>query len=69
VNVQPMVAPAVPNDRARLRFFVASTHTEAEIDTTVQLVVEAMRALGDDARAPAPEDRADRGARPSRIGG
>jgi 7-keto-8-aminopelargonate synthetase-like enzyme len=45
VNVQPMVAPAVPNDRARLRFFVASTHTEAEIDTTVRLVVEAMRAL------------------------
>jgi 7-keto-8-aminopelargonate synthetase-like enzyme len=54
VNVQPMVAPAVPNDRARLRFFVASTHTEAEIDSTVRLVVDAMRALeradGEDAR-------------------
>jgi 8-amino-7-oxononanoate synthase len=51
VNVQPMVAPAVPNDRARLRFFVASTHTEAEIDTTVRHIVEAMRTLdrsGDD---------------------
>ena len=45
VNVQPMVAPAVPNDRARLRFFVASTHTDAEIDTTVRLVVDAMRQL------------------------
>jgi len=45
VNVQPMVAPAVPNDRARLRFFVASTHTESEIDTTVRLVVDAMREL------------------------
>jgi 8-amino-7-oxononanoate synthase len=45
VNVQPMVAPAVPNDRARLRFFVASTHSEAEIDSTVRLVVDAMRAL------------------------
>jgi 7-keto-8-aminopelargonate synthetase-like enzyme len=45
VNVQPMVAPAVPNDRARLRFFVASTHTETEIDRTVRLVVDAMRAL------------------------
>ncbi|HET9800023.1 MAG TPA: aminotransferase class I/II-fold pyridoxal phosphate-dependent enzyme, partial [Gemmatimonadaceae bacterium] len=50
VNVQPMVAPAVPNDRARLRFFVASTHTDAEIDTTVRLVVEAMRALERTAR-------------------
>jgi 7-keto-8-aminopelargonate synthetase-like enzyme len=66
VNVQPMVAPAVPNDRARLRFFVASTHTETEIDTTVQLVVEAMGALADDARTPTPVDRA---ARPSGIGG
>jgi hypothetical protein len=64
-----MVAPAVPNDRARLRFFVASTHTEAEIDTTVQIVVEAMRALGDDAGARAADDRADRGARPSGVGG
>jgi hypothetical protein len=35
----------VPNDRARLRFFVASTHTDAEIDATVQLVVDAMRQL------------------------
>jgi 8-amino-7-oxononanoate synthase len=69
VNVQPMVAPAVPNDRARLRFFVATTHTEAEIDATVQLVVEAMRALGDDPRALAPADRADGGARPSGVGG
>jgi len=48
VNVQPMVAPAVPNDRARLRFFVASTHTEAELDTTVRLVVEALRDLARD---------------------
>lgn len=48
VNVQPMVAPAVPNDRARLRFFVASTHTEAELDATVRLVVEAMRDLAND---------------------
>jgi len=45
VNVQPMVAPAVPNDRARLRFFVASTHTESEIDTTVRLIVDALREL------------------------
>jgi len=69
VNVQPMVAPAVPNDRARLRFFVASTHTEAEMDTTVQLIVEAMRALGDDAGPLASNEPADHRARSSRIGG
>ena len=45
VNVQPMVAPAVANDRARLRFFVASTHSEAELESTVQLVVRALREL------------------------
>jgi 8-amino-7-oxononanoate synthase len=45
VNVQPMVAPAVPNDRARLRFFVASTHSEAELEATVQLVGKALREL------------------------
>jgi 8-amino-7-oxononanoate synthase len=46
VNVQPMVAPAVPNDFARLRFFVACTHTEEELDTTVRLLVNALRELG-----------------------
>jgi 8-amino-7-oxononanoate synthase len=45
VNVQPMVTPAVPNERARLRFFVASTHTERELDTTVRLLASAMRRL------------------------
>ena len=45
VNVQPMVAPAVPNDGARLRFFVASTHTEDELETTVRVLVETIREL------------------------
>jgi 8-amino-7-oxononanoate synthase len=45
VNVQPMVAPAVPNDGARLRFFVASTHTEAELETTVRILVEMIHEL------------------------
>jgi 7-keto-8-aminopelargonate synthetase-like enzyme len=69
VNVQPMVAPAVPNDRARLRFFVASTHTEAEIDTTVRLVVEAMRALAYDAGTDAADGRVDASSQTSRVGG
>jgi 8-amino-7-oxononanoate synthase len=46
VNVQPMVAPAVPNELARLRFFVACTHTEEELDRTVGLLVQALRELG-----------------------
>jgi hypothetical protein len=69
VNVQPMVAPAVPNDRARLRFFVASTHTEAEIDTTVRLVVEAMRTLEGTAGDDAERARFDAGTLSGRLGG
>ena len=45
VNVQPMVAPAVPNEQARLRFFVAATHTEAELETTVRLLGDGDAAL------------------------
>ena len=35
INVQPMVAPAVSESAARLRFFVASTHTAQQIVQTV----------------------------------
>jgi 8-amino-7-oxononanoate synthase len=47
VNVQPMVAPAVPNDQARLRFFIACTHTEEELETTVRALASALRRLDD----------------------
>jgi 8-amino-7-oxononanoate synthase len=69
VNVQPMVAPAVPNDRARLRFFVASTHTDAEIDTTVQLVVDAMRELDRADGANTPKGRTQATVQPSAVAG
>jgi 8-amino-7-oxononanoate synthase len=45
VNVQPMVSPAVPNERARLRFFIAATHTERELESTVRLLADALRRL------------------------
>jgi 8-amino-7-oxononanoate synthase len=45
VNVQPMVAPAVPNAQARLRFFIAATHTEDELESTVRLLASALRRL------------------------
>jgi 7-keto-8-aminopelargonate synthetase-like enzyme len=38
INVQPMVAPAVSETAARLRFFVASTHTPHQIRNTVATV-------------------------------
>ena len=46
INVQPMVAPAVSESGARLRFFVSSTHTphqiEAAVVATAALVEESL---------------------------
>ena len=47
INVQPMVAPSVADDQARLRFFVASTHTEEQLRVAVEAT---KRALADMAR-------------------
>jgi len=38
INVQPMLAPAVSESAARLRFFVSSTHTHEQIRETVETV-------------------------------
>jgi 8-amino-7-oxononanoate synthase len=55
INVQPMVTPAVPNDQARLRFFIACDHTEEQLRTTVAVVSRALAELRLDAfDAPAP---------------
>jgi 8-amino-7-oxononanoate synthase len=40
VNVQPIIYPAVPEKSSRLRFFVSSEHTEAQIATTVAILKE-----------------------------
>jgi 8-amino-7-oxononanoate synthase len=42
INVQPMVAPSVPEGQARLRFFIASTHTDDQLDAAVTAVVDAL---------------------------
>jgi 7-keto-8-aminopelargonate synthetase-like enzyme len=42
INVQPMVAPAVPEHQARLRFFVASTHSAAQLQRAVEILQQAM---------------------------
>lgn len=36
INVQPIIYPAVPDNQARLRFFMNSTHTAEQISNTVE---------------------------------
>jgi 8-amino-7-oxononanoate synthase len=43
INAQPILYPAVPEQSARLRFFVSCEHTEAQIDTTVQALHDASK--------------------------
>jgi 7-keto-8-aminopelargonate synthetase-like enzyme len=45
INVQPMVAPSVADDQARLRFFVASTHTDEQLHAAVEATKRALAAL------------------------
>ena len=47
VNVQPILYPVVPERSARLRFFLSSEHTEAEIARTAEALLEARRRLAE----------------------
>jgi 8-amino-7-oxononanoate synthase len=47
INVQPIIPPAVPEKSARLRFFLTSEHTEAQIDRAIEAIVEARQEIGD----------------------
>jgi 8-amino-7-oxononanoate synthase len=47
INVQPIIPPAVPEKAARLRFFLTSEHTEAQIDRAIEAIVEARQEIGD----------------------
>ncbi|MDQ7071355.1 MAG: aminotransferase class I/II-fold pyridoxal phosphate-dependent enzyme [Rhodobacterales bacterium] len=38
INVQPVLYPAVEEDAARLRFFITSAHTEAQVVQTVEII-------------------------------
>jgi 8-amino-7-oxononanoate synthase len=40
INVQPILYPAVPEKSARLRFFLSSLHTEAQVEETVAALHE-----------------------------
>jgi 8-amino-7-oxononanoate synthase len=40
INVQPILYPAVPEQSARLRFFLSSDHTHDQIDATISALAE-----------------------------
>lgn len=40
VNVNPILYPAVPEDKARLRFFITSCHTEDQIRYAIKILTE-----------------------------
>ncbi|MCO7634512.1 aminotransferase class I/II-fold pyridoxal phosphate-dependent enzyme [Pseudomonas guariconensis] len=46
INAQPILYPAVPEQAARVRFFVSCEHTEEQIRQTVAIVAEEMAKLG-----------------------
>ncbi|EFV15015.1 aminotransferase class I/II-fold pyridoxal phosphate-dependent enzyme [Segniliparus rugosus] len=45
VNVDPILYPAVPNEAARLRFFVTAKHSFEQIDQTVEILASEHRNL------------------------
>jgi 7-keto-8-aminopelargonate synthetase-like enzyme len=45
VSVQPILHPAVPEEAARLRFFINAAHTEKQIHYTVEALVESMKSV------------------------
>lgn len=45
INAQPIVYPAVPEQSARLRFFLCSEHSESDIACTVETLADEMKRL------------------------
>jgi len=45
INVQPILYPAVPEQSARLRFFITADHTEEQVRDAVRAVMEESRAI------------------------
>ena len=54
-DVQPMLAPSVPEDQARLRFFINALHTDEQLHGAVEALADALAEAGalDEARSPA----------------
>ena len=53
-NAFPVIPPGVPERSARLRFFISSEHTRAEIDGAVAAIVEELSGLGRHGGTPGP---------------
>jgi 7-keto-8-aminopelargonate synthetase-like enzyme len=47
INVDPILYPAVPDDQARLRFFVTAMHSFEQIDQTAEILVREYRDRSD----------------------
>ncbi|MFD6356585.1 type I polyketide synthase [Nocardia tengchongensis] len=45
INANPILYPAVPEDKARLRFFITTCHTEEQIRSTVKILAEELKLL------------------------
>ncbi len=57
IHVQPILYPAVPEEMARLRFFVTAAHTEDQLRFTARVLAEELGKLGllPEGKRPAPE--------------
>jgi len=53
INVQPIVYPAVPDDAARLRYFLSSTHSEAQLRHTADLTADTLEQVKQEFPVPA----------------
>ncbi len=51
INVQPVLYPAVPAKSSRLRFFLTAMHTEAQIDTATDAMVEELAKIPESMRS------------------
>jgi 7-keto-8-aminopelargonate synthetase-like enzyme len=59
INAKPIIFPAVANDAARLRFFMTSLHTDAQLVTTADRIAETLAQIrAEDPKKPAPKPKA-----------
>ena len=45
INVQPIIYPAVPEQAARLRFFISSLHAPDQLDRVAEAVASTLAAI------------------------
>ena len=51
INVQPVFYPAVPAKASRLRFFLTAMHTEEQIETALNMLVDELAKIPDSMRS------------------